>query len=477
MEMKNIASLKIYNKKSYIGAVLNFMDTIANNHSRMEISRYNRLRYVVSEILETRIKKAYPGGDRIIEVDLNLSDDFFEVAIKDMGVPAWDDFSYKENPDVNDSIELRNYILNQWMDAVGIEIMGQSGQRVYVRMQIRNPVQFKAPEPYPETEVLDTNISIRLVETEADAIEAIRCIYSEYGYSYSYDRLYHVDSLLEMIRDGELLSFLAVNEHGQTAGHVALAFSDAFKNMPEISTVVVRREFRGLGLMKKIMDFCIELGEKRGLPALMGQPVAYHPMSQKALLRAGFTATSVMLSYIPSEVEGEYRKENQRLDLFVAVKILDKSVHRKSYPPAELYPFVKKIYDKLGWNYELCEEIACSEETEILAESHKFLKSTKIVLRKAAEDLEETLNNIVKKAIRDKNEMIELLISLDDASCSYSYEIAKKCKFALSGLIPGGENGDYLLMQMLLGADCHYEQLLTVGEFEDLKQDIIALNH
>lgn len=72
--------------------------------------------------------------------------------------------------------------------------------------------------------------------------------------------------------------------------------------------------------------------------------------------------------------------------------------------------------------------------------------------------------------------MIEMLISLNDPSCAHCYETARRCKFVLSGLIPGSENGDYLVMQMLIGADCHYDHLITVGEFEDLKNDIITLN-
>ena len=178
---------RIWNKKFYIGAVLNFLDSIVSNHPDHEFGRSNRLRYVVGEVLENRIEKAYPGGRGTIEVELYISDVYFEVSIKDKGEPAWTDFSYDDQKlDVNDSQKLRNYILDLWMDEIGMEKLGKDGQRIYIRMKILNPIWFKVPEPYSEMEVLDTNISIRLVETEADAIEAIRCIYSEYGYSYSY---------------------------------------------------------------------------------------------------------------------------------------------------------------------------------------------------------------------------------------------------------------------------------------------------
>lgn len=477
MKMNNLASIKIWNKSFYIGAVLNFLDTVVGRHTNHDFGRYNRLRYVVGEVLKGRIENAYPGGEGMIEVELNLADDLFEVAIKDMGVPAWIDFSSNENPNVKDKEGLRNYLLEQWVDGIGMEKLGKNGQRIYIRMKIINPIQFKVPEPYPETEALDTNITIRPVQTEEDAIEAIRCIYSEYGYSYSYERLYYVESLLKLIKKGEIMSFLAVNDHGQTAGHFALVFSDTFKNMPEISTVVIRKEFRGLGLFGRFMDYSMELGKKQGLRALMGQPVAFHPMSQKAFLRSGFTATSVLLAYIGADIESEYNKDNQRLDLFASVKILDPEAKSVIYPPKELKPFIRDIYDRLGWSYELREEAVTKEHTEIRIEDSSSMKITKILLKEASEDLEQILNDTVKQAIRGKHDMIEFFISLRDPSCEYGYETAKKCGFVFSGLLPGGENDDYLVMQMLIGTDARYDHLVTVGEFEDVRNAAAALNH
>ncbi|MBR2886398.1 MAG: ATP-binding protein [Clostridia bacterium] len=477
MKMRRLALIEIQNRKFYISAVLDFLDSLVSKHPNVDFSRYNRLRYVVGEILTNRIENAYPNSTGTLEVEFSLSDDCFEASVKDKGVPAWNDFSYNETPDIYDSNSLRNYILDLWMDDIGMEKLGKDGQRIYVRMNILHPLEFKAPEPYAETEVLDTNISIKPVETEEDAIEAIRCIYSEYGYSYSYEKLYYVDSFMKMVKNKKLMSFLAVNEHGQTAGHFALSFSDTFKNMPEISSVVTRKEFRGLGLFAKFMDYCMELGKQHGFRAFMGQPVAFHPMSQKAFLKSDFTATSVLLSYIASDVESEYNKEKKRLDLFASVKILDESAQSIIYPPTEIHSFIDKIYKKLGWKYTICTDLELHDNTEMKIENNNSLKSTKVVINGVSDDIAKLLADIVKDSIRRKHEMIEMLISLNDKSCAYCYEMAKKCGFVLSGLIPGSENCDYLVMQMLIGTDCHYEHLVTVGDFEELKNDIITLNN
>ena len=170
-------------------------------------------------------------------MEVYLTERYLEVSIKDKGVPSW-----MESNDVQDGSEgvggsdysseqnMRNLLMDFMTDDFGMEKLGRDGQRIFVRMNILRKIVFQEPEPYPETKALDTNITIKEVKTPKDAIEAIRCIYSEYGYSYCYERLYYIDSFMEAIERGELRSFLAVNEHGQTAGHFALSFSDKFKN-------------------------------------------------------------------------------------------------------------------------------------------------------------------------------------------------------------------------------------------------------
>lgn len=471
-----IASMEIWNENMYIEPVLNFIDAIGAQQTQKEFSRYNRVRYVLGEILQNRIKNAYPGGKGTIQIDLYISDAFFEISVTDKGIPEWRDFSYNKEYIAQENRELRNYLLDMWIDEFGIEHLGKNGQRIFLRQRILNSVKLKTPTPYREIEVMDTNISIRPVVTEEDAVEAIRCIYSEYGYSYSYEALYHVDNFMRMIREGKMLSFIAHNDHGQTAGHFCLTLSDIYKDMPEISTVVIRKEFRSLGLFAIFMDHSIKVAEEEGFRALMGQPVAFHPMSQKAVLRAGFTPTSLLLSYIDSELESEYNKDTRRLDLFAAVKILDASASCRNYPPKELIPLLEKMYNRLGLRYEFLEEGGKGASTSISIEDNGTMKVKKIVILDGGEDLRGILEASVQDTIRRKSEMIEMMISLDVPSCGYCYKTAKACGFTLSGIMPGGASGDYIIMQMLMGTENRYEQLVMVGEFEELTKDIIALN-
>ncbi len=472
MNRRKLASLEIKNDKEFIFPVLSFIDSLAQRHKNMDPARYLGFRQVVGEILRQRIEKSYPGSVGEIFVDLFLNGEFFEISIRDKGVPGWQDFSYDADNISRNKKDLRNYILSLSTDEIGMEKLGGNGQRIYVRLKIVNPLNFVEPEPYEEVVALDTNITIRPVLTKEDAIEAIRCIYAEYGYSYSYERLYFLDSFMELVKSGEIMSFLAVNDHGQTAGHFLLAFSDLYKNMPEVSTVVVRKEFRGLGLFAKFMDYSEKIGRSKGFRALMGQPVTYHPMSQKAFLKAGYTPTSLLMNYINPEIESEYNKDGERLGLSVSVKILDEDACSRIYPPEEIREFAHKVYGNLGIKYDISADAEKDTITKISAEANANLKMTKIIVTKAGDELESELQKAVMDAVKRKSEMAELVINLTLPSCAYAYEVAQKCGFTFSGIIPGSENGDYLIMQMLPGDRMDYSKLVLVGEFEELKNQI-----
>ena len=474
MMKKKIASLEIENKEFYLMPVMNFMDGLAASHKNIDMSRYNHFRFAVSEILRRRIAEAYPDKTGTLRFEVYLSETELEVSIWDKGLPYWYDDFYVNT--VNKADGTNQYIMDQFVDNIGIEKLGKDGQRIFVKMRILNPIKFVAPEPYEEMEVLDTNISIRQVLTKEDVMEAIRCIYSEYGYDYGHEEMYYVDEFMNQIKNGNIMSFLAVNDHGQVAGHFALIFSETYKGMPDLSTVVIRKEFRGLGLFSLFTEYCLEIGKKEKFRGIMGEPVAYHPMSQKAVLKAGFTPTAVLLAFLDPKMPKAYSKDNQRMDIFASVKILDPEAESCVYPPLSIVPLVKNIYDSLGWKYEILQPEGMADTTHISIEDNHLLKIKSIIIHEGSEDLKETLDSAVNSAIRDKHEMIELMLSMRTPSCEYAYHVAKQSGFILSGLMPGGEDDDYILMQKLMGKAPDYSRLVAVGAFEKLTEDVLALS-
>lgn len=476
MKKRKITGIEIWNKAFYIDAVLSYLDCIVREHQQRDDMRWKKMRFVITEMLSERIEKAYPGQSGKINVDVWLAEEYFEVSIADEGIPVWDDFSYSESLLAEDDRSFRNYLMDSMVDEVGMEQLGKAGQRVYVRQKLLNTISFTEPEPYPEIEVLDTNISIVPVRTKEQALEAIRCIYDAYGYAYGYERLYFIDSFLSLIDNGRLLSFLAVNDHGQVAGHFALSFSETYRDMPEFSTVVVRKEFRKLGLFSVFTDYCEKVAGELGLRALMAQPVAFHPMSQKGCARAGYKATALLFSYLDPSMSKDYGK-GERMDLFASVMVVDKNAESRPYMPAALIPFAKKVYDSLGWKYEFLPCEGPAEQSVFSMDDNSAMKIKQIMLSQAGADIESILRRSVNDAIRKKTEMIELLICLDSPGAEFAYEAARSCGFIFSGFMPGGADRDYILMQMLMGSRPRFDRLVSVGIFQELAAEIAGLCH
>lgn len=474
MDKIKMVSLEITNSPMYVEPVLTFLNTVMVE-TGISLKRRENTRLIVSKVLESRMHRAFPDSEGIMYVEFFLDDTVLEISIRDKGIPGWYDFDYESENISEDRQAFVNFLLNHFTDGVGIERLGKEGQRIYIRIRTKDINDFQAPELLEDLDVQDWNIHIRPVVTEEDVLKAIRCLYSEYGYSYAYERLYYVDSFLSAIREKKLLPWLLVNDHEQVAGYFALSFSDMFRDMPEISSVVIRKEFRGLGLMTQIAQHCLDVAKEMGLRAIMGQPVAMHTKTQKTMLRFGLTPVSMLFAYVDASSKGQYNRDKNRLDLCCCVKILDEHASSRIYPPQELRPFLEKIYRGLGWQYEFLEGCRTDESTELQIEENQVMQITKMILKEASDDLESLLKQNLKNAIRNKIEMVELAILLNRPSAGYAYGVAKDCGFSLSGVMPGGANGDYLIMQLLPGETIDYDRLVLEGGFAELRDDIIRL--
>ena len=63
MSRKKLASLEVANSKMFVFPVLSFIDSLAQRHTAMDVTRYQQLRFVASEIfgLSLRAKEIVDG--------------------------------------------------------------------------------------------------------------------------------------------------------------------------------------------------------------------------------------------------------------------------------------------------------------------------------------------------------------------------------------------------------------------------------
>lgn len=465
----NIATINIIDDERLLTSVLDFIDSIAK---KLNFAKDKEMKIGVAceEIISDRIKNAYQDGG-IITIEICLTNDTFEVSVLDKGLPYWKSKTCYDPQNIDENASgLEDFLILNMADGSGCEKLGRGGQRMFLRFALPVPIELKQRET-KTIAVLDTNIEINEVKADDDEaiINAIACIYDEYQYSYGYERLYYPEHFKELIANKNYRSFIAVNSHKQAAGHYGLAYSDDYPEMPEWASVVVRHEFRGMGLFDKMLAHGIEAAKSAAARAIMTQPTAYHTATQKIALRQGFVATGILFNYVYSDIISEYNTDGRRLDLFIAAKFFDDDIKKAVYLPKEHICFSQEIYKKLNAPREFLSSVLPASETNMKHEVNALMKSGKLVVKRASADFGNELSQVMRAMRKNKLEMAEMLISMSDPSAVFAYEKCKALGFFFTGIIPCcGEADDYLLMQNLFEDEPNFDDIKSIGEYTDL---------
>ncbi len=466
--MPKIATICITDDESLLEGILDF---IGNLSKKLKFPRTKdmKIRGACEELIMDRIKNAYPNGG-LINIDFILTADSLEISVQDKGLPYYkSENKYNpENIDENAS-GLEDFLISKMADRSGSEKLGHEGQRSYVWFALPIPIELNKPAA-KEHLPLDYDITIREIKDDyQDIINAITCIYDEYRYSYSYERLYYPENFKDLISLKKFRSFIAVNAHGEAAGHYGLSFSDDYRSMPEWATVVVQHPFRSRGIFEKMLIHGIETAKNMGMHAIMTQPTAFHTATQKIATRNGFTATGMLFQYTASDVISEYNTDGRRLDLAIAVKILREDTPRTVYLPEEHFDFLQGMYSRLKAKREYSKSF-CSpaQDTDIRYNINEIMKSGKIVVMRAGADFEKELSQVTHAMRKNKIEMAEMFIDITDPTAPYTYKTAKDAGYFFTGITPCAENCDYLVMQNLFGAEIDFDIITVIGEYTDL---------
>ncbi len=472
--MQTLASLLLHDDKRMLAPALAFIDQFSAGLG-LDSARILKFRMACEEILLDRIEHAYADGGEI-RVDLGLSGSNLEVSVVDKGSPYWKGESgYDPGAADTAAVGLEDFLIAKMADQSGMEKLGRNGQRFYLQAALPAP-PLPAERSVKEEIPLDRDFAIRPTRPDGeDIIKAIACIHNEYGYSYGYERLYYPERFRELIAQGGIRSYLAVNRHGQVAGHYGMVFSDLVPGMPEMATVVIRRAFRGNQLFDAMMRHFLDTAPGLGAEALMMQPTAYHTATQHLALRYGFVPTGFLFQYTNPDMISEYNPDGRRLDLAVAVKALDGKKTAVVHPPPELGGFLKDIYQMLGVDREWRSGGESAGPAEMQAEINSLMRSGKIVVWRSGNDFGGELSRLTREFLRNKLEMIELLMSLDDPATPAAYAKARELGYFFTGLMPCGGRGDYLMLQHLSGGLPEPGSLATEGEFKEILDAIVSL--
>lgn len=326
------------------------------------------------------------------------------------------------------------------------------------------------------TKILDSDFKYRIVNSNySDIIKAIKCIYSVYGYRYSYRTFYYPNKFKRLINKGRIKSILITNEHGQIGGHAALIKSDSFPLLPEITTIVVKPAFRGLKLSSILLDGILKVSSSMRINGLCAQPVVFHSISQKIFYDRGFVACGFLFHYLTEEVS-ELFSDELRLDLALCIKPINKKYVTKIYPPEEHVYLIKNIYRRLGIKCETSRYRCIESDSDFDYSFNNNQGTCTIISNWVGKDIGNLIDTVIDACDVNKIEMIVMYINMKNPSCNYGYKIAIDKGFIFSGIKPLSDNGDYIIVQHMLDHPIDYDAIIAEYDYKNLLEYIRLFN-
>ncbi|GKX31440.1 hypothetical protein SH1V18_39200 [Vallitalea longa] len=326
------------------------------------------------------------------------------------------------------------------------------------------------------TQILDRNFKCKIANSNyKDIIEAIKCIYSVYGYRYSYRTFYYPNKFKRLMDKDRIKSYLMINEHGQIGGHAALIKSDSFRLLPEVTMIVVKPAFRGLKLSCLLLDCILEASNGLRINGLCAQPVVFHSISQKIFYDRGFVACGFLFHYLNEEVTELFSKE-RRLDLALCVKTINKKYVTKIYPPEEHVYFIKNIYRKLSIKCETSRYRIIESSSDFDYSFDNNLGICTIIFDRVGKDISNLIDSVIDECELNKKEMIVMYINMKNPSCNYGYKTAIDKGFIFSGIKPLSDNGDYIIVQHMLNHSIDYDVIKAEYDYKNLLEYIRLFN-
>jgi len=410
------------------------------------------------EAFSNIMKHAYPGcsvGDIHIGGTLGMSE--LEISFHDEGIPfatQMDQYSgvRAEDGAVPES-GLGFRLIRNAADEVRFENLGRQGKVLRLTKRLPGSVRI---DPVQDDPVVHTapeqKYEIRPMRPE-EAAQIPRLFWLAYGYTYKNEDFYRPEGLLRLIGSGRVISYVAVGENGDVAGHIGLLRPDPVP-MAEMALLVVAPAHRGRHIMELLADALAEKARAMGLYGLSVNPVTSHTITQKDLYRLGFTPCGLDLAACPpcefkTLVGGNARP--QRESYVHCFRYLAPPPLVTVHIPARHRAMVARIYENFRQTCRIGESAPAASSGDFRIHFDRTLQKGVITvvtaderqwpeILRAAQDMEELAGA----------EVVDLDLPLAQPATALLFDRAERSGFILTGIRPcQSSDGDSARLQRL----------------------------
>jgi anti-sigma regulatory factor (Ser/Thr protein kinase)/GNAT superfamily N-acetyltransferase len=430
------------------------------------------------------LQHAYPDctpGDIFIEGNINPTE--LVLSFRDEGIPFHD--SPKEFPDVIatdgeiQSHGLGFQIIRNIVDEVRFENLGKRGKVLHLVKKLPGQVDIEMDQEIHEiTPAPLQQYEIRPMHPE-EAIQVSRLFWMVYGYTYKNEDFYRPEGLLHLISSGHLISYVAVGEDGEVAGHIGLIRPEPVP-MAEIGLLVVSPAHRGRRIMESLDKAISARASQLGLSGLSFNAVTSHDKSQKGGFHMGLVPCGLDLAACPPR-------------LFKALVNTDVPPQRESYlhcfkyltlpPPVTVhipachYAMITRIYEHLQQSCMMGIPKPANDSGDFRIHYDRTLLKGVITVITADErqwtEILRVTNDMIEFA---GAEVVDLDLPLAQSATGLLFELAESAGFVFTGIRPcQAHDGDCARLQRLcVPFDIKHIQIYP-GFAEFLLEDVASL--
>lgn len=289
---------------------------------------------------------------------------------------------------------------------------------------------------------------------DEDAEGIVALFQAVYGEGYPIRLFYDARSIAEANAAGQYYSIVARTPSGDVVGVEHVFRSAPFPKLYEVGAGLVLKEYRRLGLNRRMLRFVFEewATHQPGIEEIWGEPVCNHLQMQKTIGEFKHREMALEVALMPAEAYEKEKSAGGRVAALAAFRCYKSKPH-DVYLPRAYESEMKFLYSGLDDDrrIHLSEtSIPGFSGTQGEMTVFDFACTSRITIRDIGGDFEAFVADHEVQACNRNAVAIQIWLNLGSPCVGRAVDILRERGYFLGGLLPRWFDEDGFLMQKIL---------------------------
>ena len=225
-------------------------------------------------------------------------------------------------------------------------------------------------------------------------------------------------------------------------------------------------------IAERLVEYVLHDAERLGYAGVRAEPVAFHPYTQKLFNAMGLVPTGFLFHELNPETAGVYRDGSRRLDLALAQIVFDKGPERQVILPQEYREFLLGRFQALGMRVRPFDLDAPAKPGYFNKSMNPGMRLCTIMASGSDWIAKQKLPQMLRELGQADN--VDLYLDMNNPGSLEAYRLFAGLGFFVTGLAAGAREGDYLVMQHLMGAKLDANKVVCERGYREVLAELIA---